>query len=132
MADAALRLEAQGFRPYVVPVGGSNALGSLGYAGCALEIAHQCQGVIQRVAVVVPSGSGSTPAGLAAVLPETALVGVTVSRRLEQQRPLIAGLVAQVSEHLSLAPPTADITLWDEYYAPAMAYPTTKGTRRSR
>lgn len=86
--DAALRLEAQGFRPYVIPVGGSNALGSLGYVGCALQIAHQCQGVIQPGAVVVPSGSGGTHAGLAvglaAVLPKTALIGVTVSRRSQQ------------------------------------------------
>ncbi|AHF77751.1 D-cysteine desulfhydrase [Sodalis praecaptivus] len=131
LADAALRLEAQGFRPYVVPVGGSNALGSLGYAGCALEIAHQCQGVIQPAAVVVPSGSGGTHAGLAvglsAVLPETALVGVTVSRRAEQQRPLIAGLIAQASERLSQAPPVADISLWDEYYAPGYGVANDEG-----
>lgn len=130
LADAALRLEAQGFRPYVIPVGGSNALGSLGYAGCALEIAHQCQGVIQPGAVVVPSGSGGTHAGLAvglaAVLPETALIGVTVSRRSEQQ-PLIAGLVAQVREQLSLAPPAAEIILWDEYYAPGYGLPNDEG-----
>ncbi|BAE74186.1 D-cysteine desulfhydrase [Sodalis glossinidius str. 'morsitans'] len=122
LADASLRLEAQGFRPYVIPVGGSNALGSLGYVGCALEIAHQCQGVIQPGAVVVSSGSGGTHAGLevglAAVLPETAFIGVTVSRRSEQQRPLIASLAAQVSEQLSLAAPAAEITLWDEYFAP--------------
>lgn len=131
LADAALRLEAQGFRPYVIPVGGSNALGSLGYVGCALEIAHQCQGVIQPGAVVVPSGSGGTHAGLAvglaAVLPETALIGVTVSRRSQQQQPLIAGLVAQVSEQLSLAPPSAEITLWDEYYAPGYGLPNDEG-----
>ncbi len=37
LAELATRLEAQGFRPYVVPVGGSNALGALGYVQCALK-----------------------------------------------------------------------------------------------
>lgn len=80
---------------------------------------------------MVPSGSGGTHAGLAvglsAVLPETALVGVTVSRRAEQQRPLIAGLIAQASERLSLAPPVADISLWDEYYAPGYGVANDEG-----
>lgn len=42
--ELATRLEAQGFRPYVIPVGGSNALGALGYVESALEIAQQCEG----------------------------------------------------------------------------------------
>lgn len=87
--------------------------------------------MIQPGAVVVPSGSGGTHAGLAvglaAVLPETALIGVTVSRRSQQQQPLIAGLVAQVSEQLSLAPPSAEITLRDEYYAPGYGLPNDEG-----
>ena len=37
------RLSAEGAKPYIVPVGGSNALGSLGYVECALEIAEQCE-----------------------------------------------------------------------------------------
>ena len=35
LAEQATRLEAQGYRPYIVPVGGSNALGALGYVECA-------------------------------------------------------------------------------------------------
>ncbi len=36
LEELATRVEAQGFRPYVIPVGGSNALGALGYVGeCA-------------------------------------------------------------------------------------------------
>lgn len=31
LEELATRVEAQGFRPYVIPVGGSNALGALGY-----------------------------------------------------------------------------------------------------
>ncbi|MBK4330215.1 D-cysteine desulfhydrase, partial [Enterobacter hormaechei] len=34
--ELATRIEAQGYRPYVIPVGGSNALGALGYVESAL------------------------------------------------------------------------------------------------
>ena len=47
--ELATRLEAQGFRPYVIPVGGSNALGALGYVESALEIAQQCEGAVSLV-----------------------------------------------------------------------------------
>lgn len=66
LAELATRLEAQGFRPYVVPVGGSNALGALGYVQCALEIAEQSQrSNVAFSSVVVASGSAGTHAGLA-------------------------------------------------------------------
>jgi D-cysteine desulfhydrase len=44
LQELATRIEAQGFRPYVIPVGGSNALGAMGYVESALEIAQQCEG----------------------------------------------------------------------------------------
>jgi D-cysteine desulfhydrase len=57
-------LRAQGDVPYIVPEGGSNALGSLGYVRAAYELAAQYK---DRAAssVVVPTGSGGTLAGLA-------------------------------------------------------------------
>ncbi len=36
LEELAIRIEAQGYRPYVIPVGGSNALGALGYVESAL------------------------------------------------------------------------------------------------
>ncbi|MEZ5560416.1 MAG: D-cysteine desulfhydrase family protein [Pseudomonadales bacterium] len=35
------RLEAEGRRPYVIPTGGSDPVGALGYARCALELLEQ-------------------------------------------------------------------------------------------
>lgn len=49
----ATRIEAQGFRPYVIPVGGSSALGAMGYVESALEIAQQCEEVVGLSSVVV-------------------------------------------------------------------------------
>lgn len=106
LAEQAARLEAQGFRPYIVPVGGSNALGALGYVECAQEIAHQSEGVVDFAAVVVASGSAGTHAGLAVglehLLPETELVGVTVSRQVEAQLPLVARLRQSLAETLEV------------------------------
>lgn len=125
-----VRLEAQGFRPYVVPVGGSNALGALGYVECAQEIAHQSEGVVDFAAVVVASGSAGTHAGLAIglehLLPETELVGVTVSRKTADQLPLVTGLQQQVASLLETRS-SADITLWDDYFAPRYGMPSEEG-----
>lgn len=47
--ELATRIEAQGYRPYVIPVGGSNALGALGYVESALEISQQCEDAVAIV-----------------------------------------------------------------------------------
>ncbi|HBV90909.1 D-cysteine desulfhydrase [Pantoea sp. B550] len=130
LAEEATRLEAQGFRPYIVPVGGSNALGALGYVECAQEIAHQSEGVVDFAAVVVASGSAGTHAGLAVglehLLPETELVGVTVSRQVDAQLPLVERLRQSLAETLEVEA-KAPITLWDDYFAPRYGEPNDEG-----
>ena len=130
LEEQATRLEAQGYRPYVVPVGGSNALGALGYVECAQEIAHQCEGVVDFAAVVVASGSAGTHAGLAVglevLMPETELVGITVSRRAEEQRPKVVAIQQQLAASLELTA-SAPVTLWDDYFAPEYGQPNEEG-----
>ncbi|AWP32583.1 D-cysteine desulfhydrase [Pantoea eucalypti] len=130
LAEEATRLEAQGFRPYIVPVGGSNALGALGYVECAQEIAHQSEGVVDFAAVIVASGSAGTHAGLAVglehLLPETELVGVTVSRQVDAQLPLVERLRQSLAEKLEVQV-KAPITLWDDYFAPRYGEPNDEG-----
>lgn len=124
------RVEAQGFRPYVIPVGGSNALGALGYVESALEIAQQCEGAVDLSSVVVASGSAGTHAGLAVgleqLMPEVELIGVTVSRTVEQQKPKVLALQQAVAQTLGLEA-HADIILWDDYFAPAYGVPNDEG-----
>lgn len=130
LEEQATRLEAQGYRPYVVPIGGSNALGALGYVECAQEIAHQCEGVVDFAAVVVASGSAGTHAGLAVglevLMPETELVGITVSRRAEEQRPKVVAIQQQLAASLELTA-SAPVTLWDDYFAPRYGQPNEEG-----
>lgn len=69
LARTAAEVEARGGRPYVIPGGGSNAVGALGYAECARELVAQADEislVIDRI--VVASGSAGTHAGLVAGL----------------------------------------------------------------
>ncbi|WP_320719728.1 D-cysteine desulfhydrase [Enterobacter asburiae] len=128
--ELATRLEAQGFRPYVVPVGGSNAMGALGYVESALEIAQQCEGAVSLSSVVVASGSAGTHAGLAVgleqLLPDVELIGVTVSRSVAEQKPKVVTLQQAAAEQLELKA-KADILLWDDYFAPGYGTPNEEG-----
>ena len=124
------RIEAQGYRPYVIPVGGSNALGALGYVESALEIAQQCDGAVEISSVVVASGSAGTHAGLAVgleqLMPQAELIGVTVSRSVADQLPKVVALQQAVANSLALQA-QADIQLWDDYFAPGYGTPNEEG-----
>ncbi|WP_394550558.1 D-cysteine desulfhydrase [Pantoea sp. SGAir0183] len=131
LAEQAERLEAQGFRPYTLPVGGSNALGALGYVECAQEIVHQSEGVVDFAAVVVASGSAGTHAGLAIglehLMPQTELVGVTVSRQRDEQLPKVDAIRQALASQLSVKA-KAPVTLWDDYFGPRYGEPNEEGT----
>jgi L-cysteate sulfo-lyase len=60
-------LESAGHLPYVIPVGGSNAIGALGYARCAMELLEQSSALGFRLTDVMhASSSAGTQAGLLA------------------------------------------------------------------
>ncbi|EEF34687.1 bifunctional D-cysteine desulfhydrase/1-aminocyclopropane-1-carboxylate deaminase, mitochondrial [Ricinus communis] len=61
------KLLKQGRKPYVIPVGGSNLIGTWGYVEAIKEIEQQCQascGKLKFDDIVVACGSGGTIAGL--------------------------------------------------------------------
>ncbi|WP_131063675.1 D-cysteine desulfhydrase [Raoultella planticola] len=130
LEELATRIEAQGYRPYVIPVGGSNALGALGYVESALEIAQQCEGAVELSSVVVASGSAGTHAGLAVgleqLMPGAELIGVTVSRKVADQLPKVVALQQAMANSLELQA-NAEIKLWDDYFAPGYGTPNDEG-----
>ncbi len=130
LEELATRIEAQGYRPYVIPVGGSNALGALGYVESALEIAQQCEGAVELSSIVVASGSAGTHAGLAVgleqLMPSAELIGVTVSRKAADQLPKVVALQQAVASSLELQA-NAEIQLWDDYFAPGYGMPNDEG-----
>jgi D-cysteine desulfhydrase len=96
---AAMRAEADavtalGRTAYVLPGGGSNALGGLGYVACAQELQQQCfeQGV-RFDQVIVGSGSSGTHGGLLAGFLgnriDVPILGIGVSRDPADQDPLV-------------------------------------------
>ena len=128
--ELATRIEAQGYRPYVIPVGGSNALGALGYVDSALELSQQCEAAVALSSVVVASGSAGTHAGLAVgleqLMPQAELIGVTVSRSVADQLPKVVALQQAVANSLELQA-KAEIILWDDYFAPGYGTPNEDG-----
>jgi L-cysteate sulfo-lyase len=83
------KLRAEGKKPFVVPYGVSNAMGAVGYASTALEIAQQSAALgIQPAAIVHCTGSAGTQAGLvvgaAACLPQTRVVGIDIDAEPER------------------------------------------------
>jgi D-cysteine desulfhydrase len=118
------RLRSNGRKPYLVPIGGSNALGALGYVRAGLELAAQIEDSgIEFAAVVLASGSAGTHSGLALalseVLPDLPVIGVTVSRTEDAQFPKVQGLAERTAELLGVQVPKAfKVILWDEYFGP--------------
>ncbi len=65
LARSAAMLQEQGERPYVIPVGGSNAIGALGYVAATAELVDQLANSEERPsALYYASGSRGTQAGL--------------------------------------------------------------------
>ena len=69
LALVAAEVTASGGRPYIIPGGGSNAVGALGYAECALELVAQANEAGREIdRIVTATGSAGTHAGLVAGL----------------------------------------------------------------
>jgi D-cysteine desulfhydrase len=65
MAEEAAAVDAAGGRAYVIPEGGSNAIGAWGYIACAHELADDLASWPTRPTTIVhATGSGGTGAGL--------------------------------------------------------------------
>lgn len=63
------RLQQQGRKSFLMPLGGSSPRGSLGYAACASEVLGQADTLgLQFDRVIVPNGSSGTHSGLLAGL----------------------------------------------------------------
>ncbi len=62
IAETAMRLRAEGRRPYEIPLGGASPVGTLGYVEAADELCHQLPG---GAIVYTATGTGGTQAGLA-------------------------------------------------------------------
>ncbi|MGK9236654.1 D-cysteine desulfhydrase [Inquilinus limosus] len=131
MARVAERCRAEGRRPYVVPIGGSNALGLMGYVDAARELIGQArQQGVAFTHVALASGSGGTQAGLALGLAlggsAAPAVGYCISRTSGEQRPKVAGLLQAGADLLGIPAPLSpeDLVLEDGVVGDGYGLPT--------
>ncbi len=124
-------LKANGTSPYVIPGGGSNPIGALGYVQCAEEIIQQAdkQG-IKIDKLVHATGSAGTQAGLVAGLHSLGMsievVGISVRAPRAKQIPNVHRLACQTSELIGdrIAPDEDRIVVYDGYVGPGYGQPT--------
>ena len=94
MNQVADELTALGRKAYIIPGGGSNALGGLGYVACAQELQQQMYEMGESFdRLVVGSGSSGTHGGMVAGFIgnniQMPIVGIGVSRDPQDQEPLV-------------------------------------------
>ena len=131
MQAEADELAAQGRKAYIIPGGGSNPLGALGYVACAQEILGQAfQKGIQFDHIVCASGSGGTHSGMLvgmrAMGSRIPVTGISVRRPVPEQEGLIGGLAQQVREFLGLPAEQeeGELRIFDDYVGPGYSIPT--------
>ena len=115
---------------YFIPIGGSNALGTLGYVRAAEEILAQCEEQdLQFKEVIVASGSGGTHAGLALGFHQKSapfsLQGINVSAPNAVQVPKVENVLKRAAELLGgMDVPAGLITCDDRYVGDGYTLPT--------
>ena len=130
MQKTAAELQSAGKKPYIIPGGGSNAVGALGYAFCAEELMSQVnEERLKLDHLVVPSGSAGTHAGILAGLfgsnVNIPVAGINVSRPREPQEKLVHNLALALAEKLSLpALPRELVDCDGEYVGAGYSLPT--------
>jgi len=131
MAREAAELETLGRRGYVIPGGGSNPLGALGYVACAQEILAQAFDLgLHFDHLVVTSGSGGTHAGvLVGMLANGSRIpvtGISIRRKVAEQEALIRGLAEATQAFLGFPEGVApqDLRILADYVGAGYSIPT--------
>jgi D-cysteine desulfhydrase family pyridoxal phosphate-dependent enzyme len=95
------RARSTGKQPYLIPYGGSNPTGALGYVNAMLELAEQG---INPDWIVFPSSSGGTQAGMLVGARMSGfrgqILGISVDEPGDQLKDHIAVLASQTARHI--------------------------------
>jgi D-cysteine desulfhydrase len=131
MQAVAAELAAQGRKGYIIPGGGSNPLGALGYVACAEEILAQTFDMgLALDHMVCASGSAGTHSGLLVGLAGNnaglPLTGINVRRPRPEQEGNVHDLAVKTAAFVGLAEPIArdSVRCLDEWVGPGYSLPT--------
>ncbi len=108
--EVGARLTTQGAKPYLIPGGGSNAVGALGYAAVALELLSQVSEMgLQVNRLVHATGSAGTQAGLVAGLHAMSspirVLGIGVRAPKDRQEANVLRLAQATAAHMGVDRP---------------------------
>ncbi len=130
-------LRARGRTVVVIPVGGSGATGAWGQVLAALEVAEQASGLgFVPSAIVLPSASGGTQAGLvvgstlaasgsgASGARGARVIGVLAARPERELRPVIEQLVVDLAALAGMDAPADRVELDPSQLGPGYGIPT--------
>ncbi|HEX7948041.1 MAG TPA: D-cysteine desulfhydrase [Phenylobacterium sp.] len=131
MESVAEQVRAAGGRPYIIPGGGSNPLGSLGYVACLEEILAQAFDLGLRIDhIVCASGSAGTHAGLLAGVfgcsADIPITGINVRRPRAEQEANVHALAQGVADLAGVrgGVPRDAVVCLDEWVGPGYSLPT--------
>lgn len=131
LEQAGADARAEGHRPYLIPLGGSNPLGALGYVACAQELLSQAgEAGLALHQIVLPVGSAGTLAGLllglragGSAIPVT---GVTVMNPRAEAEASALELIRATARFMGGAAdvPASQVTCLDDYLGAGYTLPT--------
>jgi L-cysteate sulfo-lyase len=131
MLSLAEQLRAAGKKPYIVPGGGSNRIGALGYVNAAYELVGQCNDQGLKVDHIVhATGSTGTQAGLVtgltAIHSGIDLMGISVRAPKEAQEENVYRLARETADLIgsSAALNRSDVVANSDYVGEGYGMPT--------
>jgi D-cysteine desulfhydrase len=136
MEAVAADLRAAGRRPYVIPEGGSNAIGTLGYVLAVKELRDQLPAAWRTgpLTLAYAAGSGGTGAGIELGLrllgwSDARAVGFAVCNDAAWFRSAIAGICADARRRWPSLPEIreAEVSVDGGFVGPGYAQPTEEG-----
>jgi L-cysteate sulfo-lyase len=115
IAQVEAQIKADGGQPHVIPYGGSNATGLMGYVAAMEELAAQVKASGPFDVLVFATSSGGTQAGMilgakiAGLAGKTRLLGISVDRPKDELAPHVTALAVQGARLLGIERDEADI-----------------------
>ncbi|MEQ9258237.1 MAG: pyridoxal-phosphate dependent enzyme, partial [Roseovarius sp.] len=134
MERAAEAQRAEGRKVYVIPGGGSNPVGALGYVNCALELIAQANERGLKIdRIVHATGSSGTQAGLVtglcAMNAQVPVLGIGTRAPREKQEQMVYDLACRTAEKLGCAGVVGreDVVANTDYVGEGYGLPTGAG-----
>ena len=135
MRAEADKLREEGWKPYVIPIGGSTPLGDLGYVQCMKELAEQLEPEDRSPLVFVAVGSAGTLAGCALglrlFLPEAELIGISVAGKSKRMRESAARNANESAKLIGVDETFTpdDLRVDEDYYGECYGVPSEAGNK---